>query len=163
MKNISVEMIVKPKTPKKINRDIKALLSILKISHENPKYLRFTYCSAEYLNAFCFQNCENEKDKIDCEIIYGWSLWEDRKNKFFEAEFHSVIEENGVLVDITPRPKNEKYILFVTDMSRISGRKSIDSWYSWSNLKMVDGNVVEASEELEVVQLDAESSEFRNV
>jgi hypothetical protein len=163
MKTLNVEMTVTPKTPKKIRKGVKLLLSALKITDAKPVYLSFTHRSDTYLNSFCFKNCEDEKKKTGCEIIYGWSLWEDRKNKFFEAEFHSVIEENGVLVDITPRPKNEKYILFVTDMSRISGRKSIDSWYSWSNLKMVDGNVVEASEELEVVQLDAESSEFRNV
>jgi len=163
MKKLSVEIIINPKTPKKVNRDIKALLSALRIPHEDPIYLIFTHRSAEYLNAFCFQNCENEKDKIECEIIYGWSLWEDRKNEFFEAEFHSVIKENGVLIDITPRRKNEESILFVPDMSRISGRKSIDSWYSWSNLKMVSGNVVEASEELEVARLDAERSEFRNI
>ena len=153
-------MLVSPKTPKKIRKGVKLLLSVLKITDSKPVYLSFTYRSDTYLNCFCFKNCEDEKKKTGCEIIYGWSLWEDKKLGFYEAEFHSVIKENGDLVDITPRRKNEESILFVSDMSKKAGRKSVNSWYSWSNCKIVNGHVAEVSVELEIVQADGELSEF---
>ena len=154
-------MIVAPKTPKKIRKGVKQLLSVLKITDSEPVYLSFTHRSDKYLNAFCFKNCEEEKNKTGCEIVYGWSLWEDKKLGFYEAEFHSVIKDNADLVDITPRRKNEDSILFVPDMSKISGRKSVNSWHSWSNCKIINGDVAEVSVELEIVQKDDELSEFR--
>jgi hypothetical protein len=45
-------------------------------------------------------------------------------------------------------------------MSKTSGRKSVNSWYSWSNCKIVNGHVAEVSVELEIVQADGELSEF---
>ena len=161
MRTLNVEMIVTPKTPKQIRKGVKLLLSALKITDAKPVYLSFTHRSDTYLNSFCFKNCEDEKKKTGCEIIYGWSLWEDKKLGFYEAEFHSVIKDNGDLIDITPRQKNEDSILFVSDMSKTSGRKSVNSWHSWSNCKIVNGHVAEVSVELEIVQADGELSEFR--
>ncbi|WP_286262000.1 hypothetical protein [Thalassotalea atypica] len=158
-----MQVSINPKTPKKVNSNIKALLSELGIANSKPEYLRFINRSSEYRNAYCFNNCEDEKNKTGCQVVYGWTLWEDRKKGFFEAEFHSVIKENGVLIDITPRHRNEDKILFVPDTTKSSGRKTENIWYSWSNLKMVNDRVVEPSEELEVVELDNDYSEVRYV
>jgi len=158
-----MQVSINPKTPKKINSNIKALLSELGVANSKAEYLRFINRSNEYRNAYCFNNCEDEKNKIRCQVIYGWTLWEDRKKGFFEAEFHAVIKENGVLIDITPRRRNEDKILFVSDSTRNSGRKTDNVWYSWSNLKMVNGRVVEQSEELEMIELDNDYSEVRYV
>jgi len=158
-----MQVSVNPKIPKKVNSSIRALLSELGIANSKPEYLRFAKRSTEYRNGYCFNNCENESKKTGCQVVYGWAIWEDRKRAFVEAEFHSVIEENGILVDITPRHKNEQKILFVPDSTKSSGRKSENIWYSWSNLKMVNGHVAEPSEELEIVELDNDYSAVRYV
>jgi hypothetical protein len=158
-----MQVSINPKTPKRVNSNIKALLSELGITNSKPEYLRLINRSNEYRNAYCFNNCEDEKNKTGCQVVYGWTLWEDRKKGFFEAEFHSVIKENGVLIDITPRKRNEDKILFVPDTIKSSGRKTENIWYSWSNLKMVNDRVVEPSEELEVVELDNDYNEVRYI
>jgi hypothetical protein len=158
-----MKVTINPKTPKKVNSNIKALLFELEITNSKPEYLRFINRSNEYRNAYCFNNCEDENNKTGCQVVYGWTLWEDRKKGFFEAEFHSVIKENGILIDITPRKKNEEKVLFVTDTTKVSGRKKDNVWYSWSNLKMLNDRVIEPSKELEVVELDDEYSEIRYV
>ncbi|UIN02287.1 hypothetical protein [Yersinia ruckeri] len=87
-------------------------------------------------------------------------FWEDRKNGFTEAEFHSVINEDGKLKDITPRINNEMAILFIPDMQRNCGRKDIDSWYSWANIKMFDDVIIERAHPLEIKELDDDYSEI---
>jgi hypothetical protein len=59
-----------------------------------------------------------EKVKHDGgRCIFGWSIWEWPKT-MLTAEFHSVWEDaEGNLLDITPKPKGEKRILFVPDRS----------------------------------------------
>ncbi len=85
------------------------------------------------------------------------------KISFIEAEFHAVIEENGQLIDISPRQSGEKRILFIPDNIRSSGRKRPDTWFSYTNLKMINGHVEEESKECEIVELDEVHSELRFV
>lgn len=59
-----------------------------------------------------------EKTKIDGGTpVYGWTIWE-WPNVLATAEFHCVWESpTGELIDITPKPQDEKTILFVADRS----------------------------------------------
>ncbi|AVT76689.1 hypothetical protein RPPS3_26260 [Rhodopseudomonas palustris] len=59
-----------------------------------------------------------EKTRVDGGApVYGWTIWE-WPNVLATAEFHCVWESpNGELIDITPKPKDEKTILFVPDRS----------------------------------------------
>lgn len=151
---------LKPKTPKKINGNVKALIRELGINNAKPKFLTYTHRSDAYRATYCFNNCEDESKKTGCDVVYGWMIWEDRKKSFIEAEFHSVIKENGQLLDISPRQTSNAKILFVTDKIRSSGRKRQDTWYSYTNLKMHQGSIIEESKECEIVELDEDYSEL---
>ena len=149
---------LKPKTPKKINAAIKTLLKTLEVQN-TPLYLSLSK-APNARAGYCFNNCEDYANEHSAEIVYGWVFWEDRKHDFTEAEFHAVISENGVVKDITPRFTNEEQILFVPDMQRDHGRKSTTSWFSWTNIKMIDGIIVENTRPIEIVELDDDYSEL---
>ncbi|HAS6473482.1 TPA: hypothetical protein GRR63_12095 [Vibrio parahaemolyticus] len=153
-----------PKTPKKINSTVKALIAELGINNRNAQYLKYTHKSDDYRARYCFNNCETEAVKNGGEVVYGWLIWEDRKRSFIEAEFHSVLKVNGEILDISPRQdsKDEK-VLFVEDTLRDSGRKDPETWHSWSNMRMISGRVIEQSRRLEVFEVDDINSDVRYV
>lgn len=153
-------MNLKPKPPKKINGRVNAIIKELKLDPKKAVFLGFTKKDDSYRPTYCFNNCEDESNKTGCNIVYGWMIWEDTKKSFIEAEFHSVIKQDGKLLDISPRQSGEKKILFIEDTLRPSGRKRSDAWHSRTNLKMINGVVVDASKEIEVVELDHEYSEI---
>lgn len=136
---------VKPTTPKKVSRKIKAFLRTLGITNQ-PIYLPFSNWSDKYKTHYCLSNCEAENVKNGYEIIYGWILWEDRKKSFIEGEFHSVLEVNGKLVDITPRLDGEEKILFAIDPKRIAERIDEKTWNTWSSHKSMNGTVYAVTE-----------------
>lgn len=154
-------MNLKPKTPKKINGRVKEIIRELRLDPNNAIFLDFTLRDESYRATYCFNNCEQEASKTNCEIIYGWMIWEDTKKSFIEAEYHSVIKENGELLDISPRQSGEKKVLFIEDPVRISGRKCSNIWHSRTNLKMINGFTVDESNECEIVELDENYSELR--
>ncbi|WP_350442702.1 hypothetical protein [Proteus mirabilis] len=65
-------------------------------------------------------------------------------------------------LSITPRYNYEDKILFVEDNIRNSGRmeEHPDSWYSWSNIKIINEYVAEMAEPLQVKELNNEDSEI---
>lgn len=156
-------MNLKPKTPIKINSSVKMLIQALGLKNSKPIYLPYTHRSNNYRATYCFNNCEDEANKTGCEVVYGWMIWEDRKKSFIEAEYHSVIKENGMIFDISPRQTGDTKILFVTDNTRPGGRKRPDTWYSRTNLKMVNGFIAEESKECEIIELDDIHSELQYV
>jgi hypothetical protein len=147
-------MILNPKTPICITATVKQLAAALGLPNTKLHYLRYTHKSDEYKPLCCFNNCENEQVKYGGEVTYGWLIWEDRKRSFIEAEFHSVRKINGELVDISPRQsKKNELVLFIEDKTRISGRKDSETWHSWSNLKMLNGLILERTRHLEVSEI----------
>lgn len=155
---MSFNFKLKPKTPKKINSAVKKLIISLGIN-TLPFYLSLT--KVDYSRAgYCFNNCEQYAKNNNASVVYGWMIWEDRKNNFIEAEFHAIISENGQYKDISPRINNEDKILFVIDKSRNSGRKEANSWYSWTNIKIFDGFVREEPKLIEIKELDDDYSEI---
>ena len=154
-------MNLKPKSPKKVNGRVNAIIKELKLDPKKASFLDFTNKDDAYRATYCFNNCEQENTKTGCEIVYGWIIWEDTKKSFIEAEFHSVIRQDGKLIDVSPRQSGEKKILFIEDSTRASGRKRQDAWHSRTNLKMINGFVAEESKEVEIVELDEDYSEFR--
>ncbi|WP_336845325.1 hypothetical protein, partial [Providencia rettgeri] len=81
---------------------------------------------------------------------------------FIEAEFHVVVKKDDQYLDVTPRYNHEEKILFVEDNIRNSGRmeEHSDSWYSWTNIKIIDDYVEEMTIPLQVKELDHEDSEI---
>lgn len=52
------------------------------------------------------------------EAVYGWTIWE-WASALLTAEFHCVWRSpDGILFDITPKPRFEKQIVFVPDPTR---------------------------------------------
>lgn len=155
---------LKPRTPKKINSAVKKLIKELDISNEKPKYLKYTHRNNNYKLGYCFNNCENELAVNSGEAVYGWLIWEDKKQQFIEAEFHCVLRVNGELIDITPRDSiSEIEVLFIEDTYRDSGRIDSKNWYSWSNLKMINGTVAEESRKLRVEEIDPINSKLHYI
>lgn len=154
-------MNLKPKSPKKVNGRVNAIIKELGLNPKKATFLNFTYKDESYRATYCFNNCENESNKTDCEVVYGWMIWEDTKKSFIEAEFHSVIRQNGQLIDISPRQSGEKKILFIEDSTRPTGRKRPEAWHSRTNLKMINGFVAEEPKEVEIIELDEDYSELR--
>ena len=135
-------IIFNSSTPKKISNRIVKFLKTMHI-HSSPIYLEFTFIDDKYLPKYCLSNCECESKKNKGQIVYGWTIWEDKKNRFIEAEFHSVIKRNSKLIDITPRVDGEEKILFAQDETRVAKREDDFTWCTWSNQKLYNGKITE--------------------
>jgi len=106
-------------------------------------------------------NCEAESDRTGQEIVYGWVLWEDRRFGFIEAEFHAVMRHGNTLVDITPRRDGEATVLFVPDAQRAPTRLDPRSWKSFTNIKWLNGRIVEPTEAIVIQNAGATIKEKR--
>lgn len=126
------------------------------------KYLHYTETAPEYQGGYCLDNCEAEQIKTNCETVYGWIIWQDKKRRFIEAELHAVVKKDGKLVDITPRVDGEIKILFVKDSERKPRRIDDHTWQSWTNIKMQDGNIYEQCQTIELQNVGLTISEKRS-
>jgi len=88
----------------------------------------------------CFDNCLVESKVNNCEIIFGWLIWELKELGFIEGEFHAVIKQSGKLIDITPRIDNELKVLFVPD-DNFSAELKNGFWHGWYNIKSFNGKL----------------------
>lgn len=62
----------------------------------------------------CFRIVPNKIRESGGKAIFGWTIWEHKY--FIEAECHTVWEDNeGNLLDITPKQNNSQRILFIED------------------------------------------------
>jgi hypothetical protein len=141
---------MKPSTPKEVTPSIREFLKDIGLQSE-PIYLKFTNMSPIYSQRYCLDNCEMEQARSKCEIVYGWVIWEEPETYFVEAEYHSVVNINGELIDITPRIDGEKNILFVQDLSRKPTRINYCTWKTWSNIKSIAGQIYENTECIAIV------------
>lgn len=153
-------MKITPKTPKKVNGTVRFLLRSLGLKAV-PTFLPLTQ-EPNTRAGYCFNNVEDYIKEHGGKAVYGWVIWEDRKKGFIEAEFHVIVKSGDQYIDITPRFNYEDKILFVEDNARQSGRMkdNPDSWYSWSNIKIINEYVAEMAEPLQIKELDDEDSEI---
>ena len=141
---MSNEIKIKPKTPKKLSSLIKEFLKSVGIT-DKPIFLSYEKRDDEYIVRECLTTCEVESSRTGSKIIYGWIVWQDKKNSFIEAVFHSVILENSRLIDITPREDNERVIMFVKDRNKVAKRFDPQTWDTWSSFKSFNGIIIEVS------------------
>lgn len=125
-------------TPRKISGSVKRFLLSAGLSTE-VVYLPFTFVADEYHTQYCLDNCEEERERTGCQIKYGWIIWEDRRKRFIEAEFHAIVVKAGVLCDITPRQDGENRVLFVEDPNRVPYRIDEITWSTYTNIKASNG------------------------
>ncbi len=102
-------------TPREITPTIKSFASQLKEGVE-PSFLPVRN-DAHGLYGYCSDGVLEKIKHDGGGIRFGWTIWE-WPGVLFTAEFHAVwIAPTGELIDITPKPANEKRILFVPDDS----------------------------------------------
>jgi hypothetical protein len=133
--------MLKPTTPKKISGAIKSFLRKSGLNSK-PTYLPFIYKSDQYLAKKCLDNSKHATLNGLGDTVFGWMIWEDKRNKFIEAEFHSVILIDGKLVDITPRVDKEPKVMFVPDYNR-EPHSDDRHWYTFTNIKSHNGEIYE--------------------
>jgi len=142
-----MEFKPKPTTPAKQSLSIKMFLKEIGLK-SHPRFLKFTKRSEEYLPNFCLSNCESENHLHICPIVYGWTIWEDKKYRFIEAEFHAVVLINNEIVDITPRVDGEEKILWVHDPTRKATRVNSTTWDTWKSFKSINGQIIQYASEV---------------
>jgi hypothetical protein len=86
-------------------------------------------------------------------------VWQDKKRRFIEAEFHAVVKKDGMLVDITPRVDGENKVLFVDDPERVPERIDNRTWRSWTNIKSLYGRIFEQCQTIELQNIGLTISE----
>lgn len=97
-------------SPQTIDKHVLELLKKLEVKY-NPVMVPLQI--EEYSKpSNCFNNVKIKKEKDGGDIVYGWAIL--KGIGLYEAEWHAVwINNNGILIDITPREKEDVQIMFV--------------------------------------------------
>lgn len=127
-------------TPIKVDGRVRAFLRDAGLNEEEPVHLPFTCIDKRYRPAYCLDNCAHAANAGLGTVVYGWMIWELRRLRFIEAEFHSVISQGGQLLDITPRTDGEELILFVPDPGRAAVFTG-HGWQTFTNINSMNGIV----------------------
>lgn len=105
-----------PVTPAEVSNKLQELIKRL-VPGGSPVYVQATPLPGAPQNE-CFPIVEGHVEKNGGTAIFGWSLWE-LPTLFVEAEFHAVWRrENGDLLDIAPKSRPTRSILFLVDPNR---------------------------------------------
>jgi hypothetical protein len=104
----------------------------LSISPAEPVFLQFTSINPNYVKHNCHLNVAHLVRERGGRLVTGWMIWE---GPFIDAEFHSVWQdEEGRLIDVTPRADGEKTILFLPDPARrLDPGTTHELVWNWSN------------------------------
>lgn len=138
-----------PTTPKRLTASIKAFLRAAGL-RARPEFLPLTEASPDYRPGYCLSNCHAEQERTGRNIVYGWLIWEHRRSRFIEAEFHAVVEQGGKLIDITPQRDGESLVLFVRDPFRTAEQTGHGGWSTWANIKSRHGQIFERTRPIEI-------------
>ncbi len=108
-----------------LNKDyVNTLVAQLGLSGQ-PYYLRCIPDTNAFINE-CFPNVDSKIKKEGGECILGWQIWETPL--IIEAEFHAVWEPlSGERIDITPKTKSFKKILFIDDPKSVYKNKQVNN------------------------------------
>lgn len=84
-------------------------------------------------------------------VCSGWTLWQHKPTRFVEAQFHTVWRnDEGRLIDVTPRQDGEKKVLFIPDPKRcirLTDYEGAPAISTYDNVRMQSGNVLTGPEE----------------
>ncbi len=161
---VSYQQPVKPRTPKKIDAQVKELIRLLGLKHTNASFLPYTHKSDTYRATYCYNNCEDEVATSGGEMVFGWIVWVDKKARFCEAEHHCVVRQDNKLFDISPRQhSSDKLVLFVPDATREGGRIGSNLLRGWSSLKMSEGEIIAHVKKLKIEEIDSVHSAITEV
>jgi|GEM_PF-2512305 len=102
-------------TPSDISDDILALCSDL--TGGRPQYI--PVINDQYgLYRWCVDGVKEKISNDGGELVFGWTIWE-WPNVLVNAGYHAIWKDSDQkLFDITPKPQDEKEILFLLDESK---------------------------------------------
>ena len=155
-----IEDLESGSTPRKVTGSIRRFLETL-LPAAKASFLPLTPVSPDYRARYCLNNCEAESSRSGDPIVFGWMIWESRKQGFIEAEFHAVLKRRGELIDITPRVDGERHILFAPDPSRSAVRVDWRTWSSWTSHKWLRGQVIEQTRQVHFQDVTAPDTPVR--
>ncbi|WNO08452.1 hypothetical protein [Teredinibacter sp. KSP-S5-2] len=148
-----------PKSPKKVNGSVKNIIRHLDLNENEVvllKYFRPSEFSPEIHN--CFFNTWVKMKCAGGDMQHGWMISQDSTKEFIEAQFHAVwINSEGAFIDVTPRPDNEKRVMFVPDHNRkieLSQSNGQPAILSYDNFRMLNGQALAKLERIRVVMHD---------
>src|SRR3972149_1685044 len=76
---------------------------------------------------YCLTHVPNFVQKYGGKTVFGWTVRES-PDLFLEAEFHACwSDQEGNLIDITPKPDGASRILFLPDTERTYEHKPVDN------------------------------------
>jgi hypothetical protein len=116
---------LKATTPSQITTDILNLCSGIDASSQ-PIFVQVEPSTEARYN-YCLTDVPSFVHRNGGKTIFGWIVWEC-PNIFLEAEFHACwLDQEGKLIDITPKPGRETKILFLPDSQRTYEHKPVDN------------------------------------
>jgi hypothetical protein len=146
-------------SPKKVSQAVKSIAQQLGINEDDARLLKFqrpNEFNPELNN--CFFNVWVKMKFSGGGKQYGWLIAQDSRNEFIEAQFHAVwIDQNGGLVDVTPRPDTEKRVMFIPDHVRniqLSDSNGQPAILSYDNFRILRDQTLAELERIKVVMQD---------
>jgi hypothetical protein len=129
-------------SPKKIDRNVAALLDYLGLDQHRAVHLKFskiTQFVSEPDN--CHLNVWRHIKAAGGAPQHGWVVAQDKTKSFVEGIFHTVWKApDGRLMDVTPRKDLEKRLLFVPDFERrivLTQYDSQPALHTFDNVRML--------------------------
>jgi hypothetical protein len=112
-------------TPSRITTDIRRLSQ--KIGGiDDPIFVEVLPRAGSKLDD-CFENARRQTEDNGGQVQHGWTFWE-WPGIFAEGEFHAVWRRlDGQLIDVSPKEKGEKRILFAPDPKRVFEGKRVSN------------------------------------
>lgn len=104
-------------TPREVTPEILALCS--EIDHTSRPVFVSVVPGAGVRHGYCLTDVPLFVSKNGGKVQFGWIIWECFKVTI-EAEFHACwVNHQNEVVDIVPKPQNEKTVLFLPDSVRV--------------------------------------------
>jgi len=106
-----------------LNNKVKEFCKKIVVDIE-PKYIEFLP-EPDAMVLECIENVKVKVKRNGGSIIYGWQIWQFSR-VMLEAEYHAVWKnDTGSLIDISPKQRNVKRVLFLEDPSLSDTRTQI--------------------------------------
>lgn len=116
---------MKIRVPKKITKEIEAICDEVN-SDSRPTYIPVQQKLSIDIEEDCIENVARKIITDGGSFKFGWAIWE-WPQVMLEAEFWAVwVDNEGQLIDITPRGRGDKILFITDDKTKFNGRP-IDS------------------------------------
>lgn len=116
---------MKIRVPRKITKEIEELCNEIN-KESQPIYIGVDNTTSDSNEEDCFENVARKMMQDGGGFQFGWAIWE-WPEVMLEAEFWVAwVNNDGQLVDVTPRARGERVLFIADDQTKFEG-KPIDS------------------------------------